>query len=449
MDRLLIGSLLTLTGAIFVLIVQIGYGNNQEHQIKEDIEKDQGHKVLDCSKGTDYCEYKFIKYYKKGCQSPKAPCIKTTEGLTDISLIADDKNYVPVPFTDEKFSVELVNDELVRPWDLEFLPDGSMLVTEQDGKIIYLGASSKQIAYQVNPISNRESGLLGLAVDPEFTLNGFVYIYYTYEFDKEFLGSTRYEGQRRVKNKISRLTFKNGLLSDEVVILDEIPGSLNHSGSRLEFGPDGKFYATTGDAHELLKAQSSNFLGGKILRLNPDGSIPVDNPIQKSYTYSKGHRNPQGLAWDPRTKELYSSEHGPKRYDEINHIQPGKNYGWGNYRCDERYSGFPPSGEVIFPIYCTKTWTMAPSGMEFVSDPESPWFGDLFVASLRGKHLHRYVFDHDKIIKDEIFFVADGKEYINDSVKGKISLRIRDVEYHDGSLYVLGDQFGLVKITPK
>ena len=101
------------------------------------------------------------------------------------------------------------------------------------------------------------------------------------------------------------------------------------------------------------------------------------------------------------------------------------------------------------PIICFKHWTMAPSGTKFVSDPESPWFGNLFVASLRGKHLHRYVFDKNEIIIDEIFYVSDGKEYTRHEDKGKIDQRIRDVEYHDGSLYAIGYSFGLVKITPK
>jgi len=366
-------------------------------------------------------------------------------------MIADETNYISAPFTDQKFTVELINIKLESPWDLEFLTDGSMLVTEQGGKIIHIKRAGRKTVLYLETISLLESGLMGLAIDPNFSKNNYVYIYYTYKFDDSdpsFL-NPKHDNQRRVLNKISRLTFKNGLLTDETVLIDNIPGSLRHSGSRLEFGPDGKLYATTGDAEEILLAQDISFLGGKILRLNSDGSIPKDNPFPGSYVYSRGHRNPQGLAWHPITKELYESGHGEWRYDEINHIRPGQNYGWGSYRCDEKNSDVPVDGEVTFPVVCFKDWTMAPSGMEFVSDPESPWFGSLFVASLRGKHLHRYVFDNDKTTIDEIFFVSGGKEYIRKQDRGKISTRIRDVEYHDGSLYVIGHNFGLVKISPK
>ena len=99
--------------------------------------------------------------------------------------------------------------------------------------------------------------------------------------------------------------------------------------------PDEKLYLSTGDAEELILAQKLNFLGGKILRLNKDGSIPDDNPFPNSYVYSRGHRNPQGLAWNPVNSDLYNSEHGPFRYDEINHIVPGNNYGWGAFKCND------------------------------------------------------------------------------------------------------------------
>jgi len=414
-------------------------------------EENQGHRVLDCSRGPGNCEYKLIEYNIEDCEPWTNNCKKTKEGLKEVSMIADEANYISAPFTDQKFTVELINIKLERPWDLEFLPDDSILITEQVGRILHIKDNREYTSLILPTISLSESGLLGLAIDPDFSSNNYVYIYYTYKTeysDHSFL-NPKHDKYRRVLNKISRLTFKNGLLTDETVLIDNIPGTLQHSGSRLEFGPDGKLYATTGDAEELLLAQDHSFLGGKILRLNPDGSIPKDNPFPGSYVYSRGHRNPQGLAWHPVSKELYASEHGPWRYDEINHIRPGQNYGWGAFKCDKKNFYITIQGEVVFPIVCFKEWTMAPSGMEFVSDPESPWFGSLFVASLRGKHLHRYVFDNDEIIIDEIFFVSNRKEYTRGEDKGKISKRIRDVEYHDGSLYVIGDRFGMVKITPK
>ena len=155
-------------------------------------------------------------------------------------------------------------------------------------------------------------------------------------------------------------------------MLDDIPGAAQHSGGRLEIGPDRKLYATTGDAVSAHEAQDVAFLGGKVLRLDLDGSVPADNPFPESPVYSRGHRNPQGLAWEP-DGDLFTSEHGPWRFDEINRVRAGGNYGWGAYSCDEKMPRIPESGRVRFPIVCFETWTAAPSGMVFVTDAGSPW----------------------------------------------------------------------------
>ena len=434
------------------------------------------HSVLDCSIGPGKCVVGKLEYSIKECRatSPSNPpnpidildCLLTKKVLKKITYIADSDNYISGPFTEKHFNLEFINIDLNEPWDLEFLPDGSMLVTERRGRIVHIDKNLTTEVYKVEPIVLAETGLLGMAIDPDFSSNNYVYIYYTYKLDNSdplFLipeDDPTYISKRRVINKISRLTLKNGTLKDEKVILDNIPGSSWHSGGRLDFGPDGKLYATTGDASDWILTQDPKFLGGKILRLNTDGAVPGDNPFPESYTYSMGHRNPQGLAWHPATNELFASEHGPRHYDEINHIKGGKNYGWGTYKCDEfNYatiisrilgpSPLPPNEKVVFPVVCIKSWTMAPSGIEFVSDPKSPWYGSLFVASLRGKHLHRYEIENDKIVVDEIFYVSEGKDYTKQEDIGKISSRIRDVEYYDGSLYVIGDVSGLVKLTPK
>jgi len=200
-------------------------------------------------------------------------------------------------------------------------------------------------------------------------------------------------------------------------------------------------------------------------------SIPLDNPFVNSPVYSFGHRNPQGLAWDD-TGRLFESEHGPNRFDEINFIESGKNYGWPIYHCDEKQSS---GNEILFekPVVCRKTWTMAPSGMVFVNDPESIWYGSLFVGALRGKHLARFNFEGNRNTLDEVFFADKEKIVINENfhkqfrefvIQGKkgevmalidigiqtgIGRRIRTVTYHKGVLYLLGDFYGLLKITPK
>ena len=181
--------------------------------------------------------------------------------------------------------------------------------------------------------------------------------------------------------------------------------------------------------------------------------MPEDNPLPGSPVYSLGHRNPQGLAWHPVTGELYSSEHGKRRFDEINRIRPGGNYGWGTFECQRRIDESPPRSRVRFPAVCFNRYTMAPSGMQFVGDPESPWYRSLFVSGLRGAHLARLEFEESRVVRHEIFFVAEGRDYLpaDATTRGPRGMdsRIRDVEYHAGSLYVIGDRFGMVRITPR
>jgi len=411
--------------------------------------------VLDCSKGKGYCEYKIIEYNITNCKKYTSECEKTKKGLDKVSYISDGGNYIDSPFTQLQFSVEYIDVELNFPWDLEFLPDGSMLVTEKIGNIIHIRNSLPRKVYSLDTIPICKSGLLGLAIDPEYEKNNYVYISYTYDYDySESKFKNKKKCGKRVLNRVSRLEYINGFFTNETVLIDKIPGILYHSGSRLDFGPDGKLYVTTGDAREWSLSQKKDFLGGKILRLNKDGTIPTDNPFSDSYVYSMGHRNPQGIAWDRINNIMYASEHGPVRHDEINRILPGNNYGWGSYKCDKRNDPHrkkskPIGGIVTPPVICLTDWTMGPSGIEFVSDINSPWKSSLFVSSLRGKHLHRYQFDGDKVVKDEIFFVTEGKDYIDTAKQLKMDNQIRDVEYYKGSLYLIGNAYGIVKISPK
>jgi len=394
--------------------------------------------LLDCSGGTGRCIER----------KPEGP-------LGDVRYITDPQNLIDGPFTSERFDVEFLDLLLRRPWDLEFLPDGSMLVTQRTGRIVHIENRNQLPAYEVKPVVLSLTGLLGLAVDPDFETNRYVYIYYSHARGESLPEERDEEGSLRtqVVNKISRLTMGRHSLFREMTILDDIPGSSAHSGGRLEFGPDGKLYATTGDASTPERSQDLSFLGGKILRINPDGSVPADNPIPGSPVYSSGHRNPQGLAWNPLTGEMFASEHGPLRMDEINRIQPGRNYGWGTFECRRPTGKMPALGPVTFPVVCFNRYTMAPSGMHFVSDPESPWYGSLFLCGLRGAHLRRLEFEGGRVAREEIFFVAEGRDYLHSDAASLgprgLDARFRDVEYHAGSLYVIGDRFGIARITPR
>jgi glucose/arabinose dehydrogenase len=262
----------------------------------------------------------------------------------------------------------VVAKNLQIPWEIVFLPNKDALITERPGKVVLLHQNGvvETIAplSQVKPIG--EGGLLGMALSPKFSQNHFLYLYYTYSSN----------GQNTL-NKVVRMTYENNSLKDEKVLLDGIPGSSNHDGGRIKFGPDGNLYVTTGDAENPSQAQSTSALGGKILRMTEDGKIPSDNPFA-NYVYSYGHRNPQGLAWDS-SGNLWETEHGrsnPTGYDEVNRIEKGKNYGWPTIQGSEAKSG------MVTPILNSgPTTTWAPSGMVFYNNA-------LFFAGLKGNALY-------------------------------------------------------------
>lgn len=302
----------------------------------------------------------------------------------------------PIPTPNGSVNVsgtEVIAQDLDTPWAMDFLPDGSMIFTERGGKVSILQNKTVKEVGNVSVTENQESGLLGIAVHPNFTQNRYVYLYYT---------------QNGV-NKISRFTL-NDTLGNEQVLLDNIPSSPIHNGGRLKFGPDGKLYATTGDAGNSNIAQDTNSTGGKILRLNPDGSVPSDNPFG-NYVYSYGHRDPQGIAWNPQNGTLYASEHGSVMNDEINIITKGANYGWPNLEGNQTAAGY------VTPLRVYTNFTLAPSGIAFHRN-------HLYVAGLRGNQLR------DLNLSD------DGQSILGETALLTNLGRLRDVVEHDGFLYI-------------
>ena len=255
------------------------------------------------------------------------------------------------------------------PWALDFLPDGSIVFTERPGRVRLIDGQEGLLPeplLTINEIAHHgEGGLLGIAVHPDFASNHFIYLYYTYE------------GRQNLANRVVRFRLENKTLRGTKIILDNIPASSNHNGGRIKFGPDGMLYVTTGDASLADSAQDRDSLAGKILRLTDDGTIPPDNPFPDSPVYSFGHRNPQGLAWDDQD-QLWATEHGAKATDELNLIEPGKNYGWPTIRGNEQALGLES------PIIQSGRETWAPSGLAFLD-------GSLFFAGLRGQSLYQAV----------------------------------------------------------
>ena len=301
--------------------------------------------------------------------------------------------------------IQVVADNLEAPWAIDIAKDGKIFFTEMAGKIRVITPDGKLIAdpaAYINTQQHGESGLLGLALHPNFTENHLLYVYYTYSNSTE----------EKIYNKVVMLTEKDNKIIQSKVIIDRIPGADRDNGGQIRFGPDGKLYVSTGDAGRPELSGDPGSLAGKVLRVNPDGSIPADNPFPGSLIYSYGHKNVLGMAWSPQTGAMYASEQREGE-DEINLIKAGANYGWPLVECADSAK----SGKAVI---CFSP-QIAPSGMTFVSSDRLGYQNDLIIATLKGQSLRLIDF---KAGTQESILVGYG--------------RMRDViEAPDGSLYVL------------
>jgi glucose/arabinose dehydrogenase len=257
---------------------------------------------------------------------------------------------------EEEVGVQVLAKNLEAPWGLAYLPDGSALFTERDTralKSITPGGVVATVQTIEAAFSRGEGGLMGIAVSPKYATDRTLYLYYTTETD----------------NRIAKLVLGGPLTP----IVTGIPVSGIHNGGRLAFGPDGMLYAGTGDASQTGRSQDLRSLGGKILRMTPEGRPAPGNPFPNSLVYSLGHRNVQGLAWDAQ-KRLYATEFGQNRFDEVNQIQPGRNYGWPSVE------GRGTNPKFVNPIVTWTTEEASPSGAVISGNT-------LVVAALRGKRL--------------------------------------------------------------
>ncbi|WP_249714464.1 PQQ-dependent sugar dehydrogenase [Rhizomonospora bruguierae] len=253
---------------------------------------------------------------------------------------------------------EVVATGLEVPWGMAFLPDGSALVAERmRARIMRVrpGTAPTQAASVPNVSPTGEGGLLGIALSPTYAQDGWVYAYFTAASD----------------NRIVR--FQLSSPQNQQVILSGIPRGSIHDGGRIAFGPDGMLYAGVGEAGQTANAQNLNSLGGKILRMRPDGSVPPDNPFAGSLVYSYGHRNVQGLAWDAQGR-LWATEFGQSTWDEINLIVAGGNYGWPTVEGRANNPNFRD------PLVVWSTSESSPSGAAIAN-------GTLFAAALAGRRL--------------------------------------------------------------
>ena len=337
----------------------------------------------------------------------------------DCQLVAKDygaKGRAPV-------RLETVVTGLEVPWGIAFLPGGDALVTERPGRVrlVRALATAKPAALRPEVVAaiavdaTEEGGLLGVALHPRFEQNHFFYLYMTIR-----------EGGKK-SNRVERWQLAPDFATAKLDrrIVEDIPSAAYHDGGRIRFGPDGMLYVGTGDGREPDRSQDPKSLGGKLLRLTPDGAVPKDNPIAGNPMYVLGIRNTQGFDW--KDGRLYVTDHGPsgellrRGHDEVSLASPGANLGWPTiYGCEKKAGMITPS----------LTWAEAapPGGASFYTGTAIPeWRGSLLVGTLGSEHLHRVKFsgsDPAQVDVHEVYFENEAG-------------RLRDVVMGpDGSLYV-------------
>ncbi|WP_376697194.1 PQQ-dependent sugar dehydrogenase [Wenzhouxiangella sp. EGI_FJ10305] len=341
----------------------------------------------------------------------------------------------PIPDESEDWALETVAEGLEHPWAIEFLPDGSMLVTERPGHLRHVsadGSVSEPLA-GVPEVDNRsQGGLLDVAIAPDFESSRTIFLSFSEPHE---------DGTNNTALARARLSEDHSGLEDVEVIFSQQPAveSTGHYGSRIVFEDEDTLWLTMGDrqGHPVRKnAQDPTNHIGTVVRLNFDGSVPEDNPFvdhaeNAPEIFSYGHRNIQAAAKDAGGK-LWTIEHGPRGGDELNRPEAGKNYGWPTisygveYRGGDVYEGRTEAEGMEQPVYFWDP-VIAPSGMDFYTGEAFPaWQGDLFVGGLREQRVSRLVLDDNRVV---------GEEWL------EIGSRVRDVTTGpDGAIYLVTDE---------
>ena len=339
----------------------------------------------------------------------------------------------PPPPDAPTLEVSVVRDGLARPWDLGFLPDGSLVFTERSGAVRALVGGELRLLGDPPDVNGLgEGGMLGLAVDPDFATNRHLYTCFL----------SNLSGTHDVRVVRWTVDAATTSITGRADILTGLPVSATsvgrHSGCRPRFGPDGYLWVTAGDAATGTNPQDPQSLGGKILRIDRDGDPAPGNmgPPFRPEIYSYGHRNPQGLAFRPGDGTPYEVEHGPDCNDEVNRLVAGGNYGWNPVPTDGSagYNELVPMTDLAeFPGAVVATWssgcpTIATSGAGFVTGPQwKAWDGALAVAALKGTQLRFLVLDASGAVVSEGAGVTD---------RGRLRVAMQGP---DGDLYVLTD----------
>lgn len=349
------------------------------------------------------------------------------------------------PLQAQETRIETLVEGLEHPWSLAFLPQGGMLVTERTGKLRRISPDGDLAEDPLDGLPedihvDSQAGLMDVVLDPDFAENRRIFLSYacgTLKANHTCLG---------------RAVLSGDTLTEFREIFRARPAKRGsaHYGGRIAFLPDQTLLLTLGDGFNYReKAQDKGDHFGSVVRLNRDGSVPEDNPFvgkdgAREELYSIGHRNPQGLLYDPASGRVYSHEHGPKGGDEVNVIEAGNNYGWPviTYGVDYNGAQISPLTEKEGMEQPLVVWTpsIAPSGMTLYDGDLFPdWQGDLFAGALAGRHVQRVMLEDGEVSGEESLFEDLGK-------------RIRDVATGpDGALYLLTDHSNgaLLRVVPE
>ena len=340
------------------------------------------------------------------------------------------------------FKVETVVGGLQVPWSIVWDPDGRMIFTERPGRVRVFenGKLRPEPIFTVPDVEpSGESGLMSVSLHPQFASNHLLYLSYAYAGDGKRVRVTRYR------------ETPTGFV-DSKVIIENIPAAPNHAGCRLRFGPDGKLYITTGDATQRDLAQRLDSLAGKTLRLNDDGTVPPDNPFVgqqnvRPEIWSYGHRNSQGLDWQPGTNLMFQTEHGPSGFDgpgggdEVNIVEKGKNYGWPLIHHQMTRAGLESPLLEYTPA-------VAPASGMFYRGSAFPQFkGNFFFGCLRGERIIRVRLDGRRVISQENLLTGKYGR-IRDVAEGPDGFLYFSTSNRDGRGSPANDDDRIIRLTP-
>src|SRR5213078_365967 len=344
--------------------------------------------------------------------------------------------------SETSFRVETVVGNLQVPWAIVWTPDGRMLFTERVGRVRVFenGTLRSQPLFIVPDVEpSGESGLMDISLHPQFASNHFVYLTYAYKGE-------------HTRVRVMRYHETTAGLVEPKVIIEDLPAAQFHAGCRARFGPDSKLYITTGDATQRELAQRLDSLGGKTLRLNDDGTIPSDNPFvgqqnARPEIWTYGNRNEQGIDFQPGTNLLFETEHGPSGFDgpgggdEVNILEPGKNYGWPVIHHRQTHEGME-SPLLEYTPACAPASAMFYRGRAF-----SQFSGNFFFGCLRGERIIRVVLDGRRVVSQENLLE---KKYgrIRDIAEGPDGLIYFSTSNRDGRGSPASDDDRIMRLAP-